>query len=73
MSRYFYGEGSHMGEVYAVSQPDFRALVTEFLTPVLLRLTREEYHALPPKDKNAPLDQMRAKRGRYITPSVFRS
>lgn len=62
-----------MGQVFACPQVDFKGLCAEVLSiPIPLKLTREEYHALPAKDKEAPLDQMRAKRVRYITPGVFK-
>ena len=74
MSRYFSGNADDLGHVHALPQETFVDLCYEVIQqPIQLALTREQFHALPKKDKEAPLDQQRAKRVRYITPCVFRS
>ena len=74
MPRFFAGESSHLGQVSALPQLTFSELVTNVLSqPIPLSLARQAFHSLPKKDKDAPLDQQRAKRVRYITPGVFKS
>ena len=74
MPRYFAGNADDLGHVHALPQETFVDLCYEVIQqPIKLALTREQFHALPKKDKDAPMDQQRAKRVRYITPCVFRS
>src|SRR6185369_18051448 len=71
--RFFCGEGTHLGEVSAIAAKTFAELCKVIGKPIPLPQTRAEFHALPKKDKEAPLDQQRAKRVRYITPAVFKT
>jgi len=79
--RFFSGEGTHLGLVTALPQQSFEALCKDVIEkPIRLRLTREQFHALPKKLTKAEqdadpdaTDQQRAKRVRYITPGAFKS
>jgi hypothetical protein len=72
MSQYFHGLAHDLGQVSALPQPTFSTLCAEVLIPgVRLPQTRDEFFALPKKDKAAPLDQARAKRVTYVTPACF--
>jgi len=74
MSDYFSGLAHELGIVSALPQTTFSALCAEVLIPgVRLPLTRDEFFALPKKDKSLPNDQGRAKRVTYVTPSSFGS
>lgn len=76
MPRYFSGHGYEMGTVTELPQQTFEALCKEVIeTPIRLKLTREEFFALPkklPVIKGVPThDQQHAKRVKYITPASF--
>ncbi len=72
MSDYFSGLAHELGIVSALPQSTFAALCVEVLIPgVRLPHTKDEFFALPKKDKSAHLDQSRAKRVTYVTPSCF--
>ncbi len=74
MSRFFAGESTHLGQVSALPQPTFAELCSDVLSqPIPLDYARAAFHALPKKDKDAPMDQQRAKRVRYITPGTFKT
>lgn len=71
--RFFIGEGNSLGVVTASREQSFELLCKKVITePIRLAMTREEFHAMPKKDKDAPNDQNRAKRVRYITPAAFK-
>ena len=72
MSTYFFGQAENLGTVAALPQDSFTSLCAEVLVPgIRIGLTEEEFHALPRKDREAPLDQARAKRVTYVTPATF--
>ena len=71
--RYFSGESRDLGRVSALPQADFASLCAEVIVPgIRLGLTRDTFQDLPKRDKDADLDQDRAKRVRYITPAAFK-
>ena len=70
--KYFIGEAQDLGHVAALPCNTWSELLTE-LVPVRLTLTREQFDALPKRDKDAPMDRERAKRVRYITPAAFKT
>lgn len=70
--RYFTGEAHDLGNVTALRQQTFEELCEDVLEhPTRLALTRQQFHALPRKDKTATLDQDRAKRVRYVVPGAY--
>jgi len=74
MPQYFSGQAHELGLVTALPQDTFVALCHEVIaTGVRIAQTKDEFFALPKKDKTAPLDQSRAKRVAYITPACFDS
>lgn len=71
--RYFLGSGENLGVVTCSDASTFRQLFDRVLSkPVRIRQAETEFLNLPKKDKEAALDQQRAKRVRYITPGAFR-
>lgn len=65
MSRYYFGEAVNMGVVKASQIATFPALIEHLRTPVVLSITKDQYHALDAKQQNE------AKRTRYIVPCEF--
>jgi len=72
MSKYFTGQAHELGLVAALPQATFTTLCSEVILPgIRLPITKEQFFALPKKDKAAPSDQARAKRVTYVTPAAF--
>ena len=70
--KYFLGQPQDLGVVSALPQATFKALMSEVIEPARrLPMTREQFHALPKKDKTAANDRDRAKRVQYLTPGAF--
>lgn len=69
---YFAGEGRNLGVVRQLGARHFLELCAGVAANVApIPLTREEFHALPKRDKDAPLDQDRAKRVDYLVACEF--
>ena len=63
--RFFLGAGRDLGTVSASSHATFADLCHALASPVRLKLTRAQYHALPPKERQT------VKRVAYIVPAAF--
>ncbi len=67
-SRYYGGDASAMGRVRKLSPASWAKFVQETLGhPVLVNVTREQFHALPAEEQRA------RKRVQFVTPAAFKT